>query len=275
MARVVLKALARPNARLQFSVEQTNGDRSSPMYTEMNAWREILARIFDGFNAQDNVSPAWLINPATKRRLKLDKYYPELGIAMRFIGLTAKGQGRQSDWEVMETEQRDQTRHELCRTHGVELVLVDPADDPLKQLDNLSQHLARASRVLAQGERSMAEKQKWMPILSEVRNRASKVRTHVGKNPEQIMAALAESWRDREAGLVAQLYEPAPMPTAKRKNGKVPTYLVGQRVRHERFGEGVITKAAEAGEISVLFDADQERTFLAELVHDKLAVLQG
>jgi hypothetical protein len=43
------------------------------MYTEMNAWREILARTFDGFFEQDNVSPEWLINPATKRRLKLDQ----------------------------------------------------------------------------------------------------------------------------------------------------------------------------------------------------------
>ena len=61
------------------------------MYTEMNAWREILARTFDGFFEQDNVSPEWLINPATKRRLKLDKFYPEAGLAIRFIGLVAKG----------------------------------------------------------------------------------------------------------------------------------------------------------------------------------------
>ena len=100
------------------------------MYVEMNAWREILARIFEGFTEQDNVSPAWLINPATKRRLKLDKYFPEATIAIRFIGLTAKGQGRQSDWEVQETEQRDQTRVELCRINGVQLVLIDPAMIP-------------------------------------------------------------------------------------------------------------------------------------------------
>ena len=70
-------------------------------YFAMNAWREILARIFEDLPNQDNVSPDWLINPATKRRLKLDKYYPDIGIAFRFVGLTAKGQGRQSDWEVI------------------------------------------------------------------------------------------------------------------------------------------------------------------------------
>lgn len=239
------------------------------MYVEMNAWREILARIFEGFTEQDNVSPAWLINPATKRRLKLDKYYPEVGVAIRFIGLTAKGQGRQSDWEVLETEQREQTRVELCRQYDVQLVLVDPADDPLKQLDNLSQLLVRASRVLAQGDRSVKEKQQWMPALSTARDRAAKVRTLLNKSTEQMMGNLAESWRDREAGRVAQLAsEPTQAkPTKKRRN--LFNFVNGQRVCHDHFGEGVITKV-ENDSISILFDASQERTFATELVQEKL-----
>lgn len=239
------------------------------MYIEMNAWREILARIFEGFTEQDNVSPKWLVNPATKRRLKLDKFYPEAGVAFRFIGLTAKGQGRQSDWEVLETENRDQTRQELCRVNGVQLVLINPADDPLKQMDQLSLLLARASRFLAQSERPMKEKQRWMPALSEARERASKVRTMLGKNTDQMMANLAESWRDREAGLVAALSTPAEKPKQKPRRKRI-NFAVGQRVQHERFGEGVITKL-ENESISVLFDAQQERTFAIELVWDKLA----
>ena len=39
-------------------------------YLHMNAWREILARGFDGQEMQPNVSPAWLINPATRNNLK-------------------------------------------------------------------------------------------------------------------------------------------------------------------------------------------------------------
>ena len=92
----------------------------SSTYFAISAWREILARIFTGFDEQDNVSPAWLVNPATNRRLKLDILYPQVGIAVRFVGLTAKGQGRQSDWEALEVEQRDQTRSELCRQNGVQ-----------------------------------------------------------------------------------------------------------------------------------------------------------
>lgn len=240
------------------------------MYIEMNAWREILARIFEQFKEQDNVSPAWLINPATKRRLKLDKYYPEAGIACRFVGLTAKGQGRQSDWEVLETEQREQTRVELCRQNDVQLVLIDPADDPLKQLDNLSQQLVRASRVLAQGNRSVKEKQKWMPFLSDARDRAGKVRTLLNKSTEQMMGNLAESWRDREAGRVAELTSAPAEKKPTKRGGKLPTFTNGQRVCHDHFGEGVITKV-DNGSISILFDASQERTFATELVQEKLA----
>jgi len=247
------------------------------MYLVMNAWREILARTFTGFNEQDNVSPAWLVNPATKRRLKLDKYYPEAGIAIRFVGLTAKGQGRQSDWEVMETEQRDQTRAELCRLNGVQLVTIEPADDPVKQLDNLLRTLSRTSRTLAQSDQPAAYKQKWMPALSAARERATQLRTHLAKNPEQVIAAWAESWRDREAGMGLDT-APLPTPTQSKQNGarRIPAYSEGQRVRHERFGEGVITKVtAENNEttLAILFDAAQERSFSAALVQDKLSLV--
>lgn len=247
------------------------------MYLVMNAWREILARIFSEFDEQNNVSPEWLVNPATKRRLKLDVYYPDVGVAIRFIGLTAKGQGRQSDWEVLETEQRDQTRAELCRVKGVQLVTLDPNDDPLKQLDNLLNLLARASRLLAQSDRPAIHKQQWMPALGAARERGTKLRTLLARNPEQMMATWAESWRDRESGLLAAPSSaPPPLKKTTAKTNKLPTFQTGQRVRHERYGDGVITNViATNGDttISILFDAAQERSFLAALVQDKLTLL--
>ena len=242
----------------------------------MNAWREILARIFEDLPNQDNVSPDWLINPATKRRLKLDKYYPDIGIAFRFVGLTAKGQGRQSDWEVMETEQRDQTREELCRQNGVELVLIEPEDEAPKQLDTLLRTLSRASRLLAQSKRPTKEIEKLMPLLSEARSRGSELRVRIAKNPEQVLASLSEGWRDREAGLVTSLAAPAP--AAPQKPKKLPKLAVEQRVNHEKFGDGVITALAGEGaecKVTILFDAAQERTFLLSIVADKLSVLKS
>lgn len=248
------------------------------MYLAMNAWNEILARIFTDFRVQDNISPDWLINPSTRRRLKLDRYYLEAGIAVRFLGLTAKGQGRQSDWEVMETEQRDQTRAELCRQNGVQLVLIDPEEDPIKQLDQLLRALASASRTLAQSNRSLSYKQEWMPRLSGARDKGMQLRTLLTKQPEQMMSNWAESWRDREAGFSSPAEAANPVGPARPaiKPPSPTAYVTGKRVRHTRFGDGVITNVNPQGDdlaLSVLFDGTQERTFLASLLQDKLTIL--
>ncbi len=242
------------------------------LYLAMNGWREILARVFEGFQAEDNISPVWLVNPATRRRLKLDRYYPEIGIAIRFVGLTAKGQRQRSDWEVLEDEQRDQTRDELCRLHGVALARIDPTQDPVKQMDYLLYILARASRQMAQSDREEAEKARWMPRLAEARSRAAELRSRVARAPEQMMANLAESWRDREAGLISALQEPATSSPSRPGPG-LQNLAIHQRVRHERYGEGTIIGFQGKGEdatVTILFDAEQERTFLVSLVRDKL-----
>lgn len=247
------------------------------LYFSISAWREILARIFTGFAEQDNVSPDWLVNPATRRKLKLDKYYPDAGIAVRFIGLTAKGQGRQSDWEVMETEQRDQTRAELCRQNGVQLATLDPNEDLVKQFDALLSILARASRTLAQNSRpgaNPAAKTQWMPALAAARDRAEQLRSAIVRNPEQMMANLADAWREREAGVALELNTPPA--GAKPRNGGAAANLVlspGLRVRHLKFGDGVITRIEGSGDeatVAILFDAAAERTFVAGLLADKL-----
>jgi hypothetical protein len=244
----------------------------SNLHVAVSGWRELLARILKDFTAQENISPDWLVNPATKRRLKLDLLYPEANLAFRFIGLTAKGQGRQSDWELAEEEQRDQTRQELCRQKGVQLLLIDPMDEPVKQMDHLIRLLSRANRLMAQGDRPVAEKMIWQPRLSLACTQAEELRTRVSRNPEQMMANLAESWRDRDLdGGTGLPPEPLPMPTAV----PLPPLAVGQRVQHVKFGEGVITALNGSGieaTISILFDADQERTFLAALIADKLTL---
>lgn len=246
----------------------------SNIYVALSAWREMLARILKDFTAQENVSPEWLVNPATKRRLKLDLYYPEASLAFRFVGLTAKGQGRQSDWEVMEDEQRDQTRQELCRLNGVQLLLVDPLEEPVKQMDHLIRLLSRANRLMAQGDRPVSEKMIWQPRLSLAVSQAEELRTRVARNPEQMMANLAESWRDRELNGGPAL-PPEPLPIPANAAEALPPLEVGQRVQHVKFGTGVVTACNGSGTdatISILFDGDQERTFLAALVADKITL---
>jgi len=249
----------------------------SSTYLYTSAWREILARSFDGQEMQPNVSPEWLVNPATRRRLKLDYLYPGIDVAVRFTGLTAKGQGRRSDWEALEDEQRDQTRVELCKEHGVQLAVVDPADDPVKQMDGLLTVLSRASRVVAQGDKEKAAKKKAMNDLAKVIKETTRIRANLAQMPEQTLATLAESWRDREAGIATKLQEASAQTQTKVESAKAARKFnkldSGQRIAHTSFGQGVITALDGEGaemRISILFDGDRERTFLAALVVDKL-----
>jgi hypothetical protein len=192
---------------------------------------------------------------------------------VRFVGLTAKGQGRQSDLEVLENEERERARAELCRTHGIYLATVTLDDELVKQVDGLLSVLARASRSLAQSERPDAEKATWLPALAAARTRAEQLRSRIVRDPEQMIENLAASWRDREAALALQLSVPAPT----QANDAVPLVLApGQRVRHVRFGEGIVTRIDGSGAdamVAILFDAAQERTFRADLLADKVEVL--
>lgn len=250
----------------------------SSTYLIINAWREILARVFTDLPAQDNVTPEWLVNPATRRRLKLDRLYPDLGIAIRFEGLQARGQGRQSDWEVMENEQRDDTREELCRQHGVELVRIDiHEEDVPKALDALVRAISRAGRTLQQKPLKPAESARKMEVVAAARSRAGELRGLIARNPEQMLSNLSDAWRDRELGLAAPSIEPraTAQPATSARNLKTPALAEGQRVHHERYGDGVITHlVADGGDVkvSILFDAGEERTFLQSLLGGKIAV---
>jgi hypothetical protein len=88
------------------------------------------------------------------------------------------------------------------------------------------------------------------------------------------MANLAESWRDRDLDGGTAL-PPEPLPIPADAAAALPPLALGQRVQHVKFGDGVITALNGNGiesTITILFDADQERTFLAALVADKLTL---
>jgi hypothetical protein len=234
------------------------------------AWREILARTMQDFTVELDVSPTWLVNPATNRRLKLDQLYPEAGLAVRFVGLSTKGQPKQSDWELEKDAQRDQTREELCRQYGVELMLLDPDHpDPSQQLQRLRTILSRLSRTLAQSSRPDQDKLAFMPRLAEARSRLDEITRRI-KRPEDL-DLFAELWRDRETASMAAARAPAPFKATKPAR---PLRLVeGARVQHTHFGPGVVEAvdpASDDPQITVLFDNGEQRTFLASLVGDKL-----
>ena len=248
----------------------------SSAYLSVNAWREIFARVFDDPHPQSNISPEGLINPATRRRLKLDYLFPSIGIAVRFTGLTGSGRRRRSDSEVLEEEQRDQIRDELCRRNGIQLAVVDPFDEPVKQMDRFLMILSRANRLTALDERAGQEKSALMDALAAALQRANQLRFALSKNPEQTVGTLADAWRDREANIATALQQAAtaqpPQPTRTQQR-TLEQLACGQRIVHTHFGPGVITEVSGEGadkRIRILFDADQERTFLASLLADKI-----
>lgn len=245
-------------------------------YQFVNAWREIFARVFDEPHPQSNVSPEWLINPATRRRLKLDYLYPTVNIAVRFSGLTGTGRRRRSDGELHEEEQRDRIRDELCRRNGVQLAVIDPFDEPVKQMDRFLRVLSRASRLTALDSQADRAKSASMDTLSAALQRANRLRISLSNNPDQTVGTLAEAWRDREANIATSLQQAASAQPSQPTRSQLRTLdqlACGQRIAHSHFGAGVITDISGEGadrRVKILFDADQERTFLASLLADKL-----
>jgi len=235
----------------------------------INGWREVLARIFDGFDTQYGVTPEWLVNPDTNRRLKLDYLFPEIGLAVRFIGLEGSTKRRKSDEEVAAEADRERVRAEVCKAHGVVLISLDPDGESRVALRSLEMGLARAAAQLAQDlSTPPARKKKLMPQLSLARRRAGEFTTKL--NPPEKLNIYAEMWWDRQANLAAQADAPKKMAT------RPQAYQVGMEVTHERFGPGKVTEIAPDGKdvvITVDFPGSGVRTFYASLVADKLTPL--
>jgi len=232
---------------------------------QVNGWREVLARIFEGFPVELGLTPEWLVNPETNRRLKLDCFYPDIAVGVRFVGMEGAGRRhRKSDAELLAEESREQARAAVCREHGVILISIDPDGEPRIVLRSLEMGLARASAQLARADLPHARKQVLMPRLSGARQKVGEFTTKLAK-PEKLNL-YAEMWWDRQAAQVAQ----AP---AEAKSSKRQAYKVGMAVVHDRFGPGQVT-AVEPDDgdtkVTVEFITAGVRSFYAGLVGDKL-----
>lgn len=152
----------------------------------MNAWREILKRIFEGFETRDDFSPSWMTNPITGRRLKLDRYYPELGIAIRFVGLQGRQNYRLSEEEEQAQEVREDMRDWLCRQQGVTLISVDVNEpEPARVMARLRTALSRAARLLAQSNVEGHLKQDLAPRIAQAQRRCDHIASQLRHSESQ------------------------------------------------------------------------------------------
>ncbi len=236
----------------------------------LSAWRELLARIFDGFDTQFNVSPDWLINPETNRRLKLDMLYPEIGLAVRFEGLRSKQQRqRPSLEEELQEKQRIAAREAVCREHGVSLAQVNlSTTEPRDIFLALEEAMSRATRMLAKDEqRPLGEKSRLLEQLRRARTIASDLRRTV--LTERDLSTYSALWHDR------QFSESTPAPTES--SASQLQLAEGMRVEHSHFGEGLVEAVFSSGGdtmVTIDFLSAGRRTFMLNLLADKLSVIQ-
>ena len=235
-----------------------------------NAWHEVLARVFDGFTAQYDISPEWLINPETNRRLKLDVLYPDVGVAIRFQGQQGRGRRQRPSLEEEHQQKvRDTARADLCEAHGISLVNVNVVSgEPKAILRELSMALSNASRRIAKSDLPQAEKGTLIEQVSRARSRLSDI-TRQLRRPEDLKL-YAELWQDRQYLEASQLEAYSP-------NSPSRTYTPGMAVCHTVFGDGVVQSVQPDGNenlVSVRFGDGMHKTFAASLVSDKLMPLE-
>jgi hypothetical protein len=229
-----------------------------PIWQLTNAWREILARTFEDVETRINVSPEWLLNPVTNRRLKLDLLYPEIGVAIRFEGLQGKQRRRRPSLEEeVQQQTRDEARAEVCRNYGIELVVIDLTDnEPKRTFLNLDLALSRAK------ERSEDEL-----LVFKIRD-ARATAAGLARRIKQVadLKLYAELWEDRQYHLTAPVETTPPAIS-------IPVFTAGMAVNHTVFGAGVIRTVTPSGDDTLLtvdFEEGDQKVLMASLVADKL-----
>lgn len=231
-----------------------------PAWLIQNGWREILARIFNSFEPRLNVSPEWLINPATKRHLKLDLLYPDIGVAVRFEGAEVKQRRRRASLQEEEQQQtRDYARVEVCRAHGIELIVVNlAAEQPKITFQEIDMALSRAKQRTQ--EPDLGQK------ITQARATAATLSRQAASYSN--FKLYADLWQDRQYQVTPAKSVPSPASGI--------TFNVGMEVEHPTFGPGVIIAATPSGKDTLLtvdFIMTGQKILAASLVGDKLQPL--
>jgi hypothetical protein len=228
-----------------------------PVWVITNGWREIFARLFEGEQVQLNLTPEWLVNPETKRRLKLDMLYPDLGVAVRFEGLQSKQRRtRLSLEEEAQLRVRHDARLTMCEVHGISLIVIDLiAGEVAGVFQEIDTVLSRA--VQRSQNKALSAKLKQLRTAAAMLSR--KINTLVD------LKLYADLWQDRQYQVPEVVATPQPK--------QAIAYREGMSVEHATFGPGVVIKTTSSdGDtlITVDFITAGQKTLAASLVAGKL-----
>ncbi len=230
------------------------------------AWLEIIKEILGKFHAVENATPDWLVDAETGRRLKVDKLYPELGLALRFKGsLSALQAAALDEMDLMEEMTRDEMRARLCEQAGIALVVIDAdSDTPGQVLAEMRTALNGAARRIAQRRVAQAAKLSLLPRIAKAKAVCARI-LGVVSTPEDLLP-FAQTWEDRQFN---------------QDDNKVPVaYQPGMTVQHSEFGKGLILRVVPEGteteeQIVVQFSDGAVHAFSPDQTRDELFVENG
>lgn len=91
--------------------------------------KESLTVLVDSEEFVDNARPGFLINPATREQMELDRYYPLHGVAFEFNGRQHYvATERFSEEQVAEQRKRDEIKRRICKNKEIPVVTVQAED---------------------------------------------------------------------------------------------------------------------------------------------------
>lgn len=101
--------------------------------------RECLTLLVESDHFEDNATPGFLVNPNTKERMQLDRFYPPRGefggVAFEFNGPQHDGPTKLFSAESAANQRaRDLMKIGICITEGITVVVVHPEDLSLEAI---------------------------------------------------------------------------------------------------------------------------------------------
>jgi peptide/nickel transport system permease protein len=125
------------------------------------SWDRVLDQVFAGFLSLKDVSPDWLIESGTGRRLGVDRLYPELGIALWFADPAGAQPGNPGRAATLTT---------LCRRAGITLIVIDASDGiDSRTLGETRMALSAAARRTAQQRGAAEVKRDLLPRIGSAK----------------------------------------------------------------------------------------------------------
>jgi hypothetical protein len=91
--------------------------------------KEYLSLLIDSDQFEDNATPGFLVNPYTKERLELDRFYPP-GVAFEYQGAQHFGPSERypDAQEAARQQGRDLIKQGICLERSIKLVIIQPSD---------------------------------------------------------------------------------------------------------------------------------------------------